>query len=62
MIAVIGSALVAVAGLYLLMSPDAGDFAAFGWVFVGLGVLGTVLNLVLRARNRWSPSRHERRR
>jgi hypothetical protein len=49
-IAIIGSVLVALAGVYLLLSADAGDFAAFGWLFVVLGVVGALGNLVMRAR------------
>ena len=58
MIAIIGSVGVALAGLYLLLSPDAAGMAVFGWVFSTfltggvLGVLGAVANTAMRARTR----------
>ena len=52
MIAVVGSAAVALAGLYLLLVPAAAGLALFGWLFVVLGAAGVVMNLALRARSR----------
>ena len=43
---------VVLAGVYLLLTPDAADLAVFAWMFVVLGALGAVANLVLRARTR----------
>ena len=52
MLAVVVSAAVVLAGVYLLLTPDAAGVAAFGWLFVVLGVAGGVMTLVLRARTR----------
>ena len=43
---------VVLAGVYLLLTPDAADLAVFAWMFVALGAIGAVANLVLRARTR----------
>jgi hypothetical protein len=51
-IAILGSVAVALAGLYLLLAQDSADLAVFGWVFVVLGTVGAVLNLLMRARTR----------
>ena len=50
MIAIIGSVGVALAGLYLLLSPDAAGMAVLGWLFLVLGVLGAVATTAMRAR------------
>jgi hypothetical protein len=56
-IAIIACVLVAVAGVYLVLSPDAAGYAAFGWLFLVLGAAGAVGNLLLRARTRQRPGR-----
>jgi uncharacterized membrane protein HdeD (DUF308 family) len=45
------SALVAVAGLFLVITADA-EFRLFGWLLLVLGVLGMVSPFVMRARRR----------
>ncbi len=45
------SALVALAGLFLVITADA-DFRLFGWLLLLLGVLGVVSRFVVRPRRR----------
>jgi hypothetical protein len=45
------SALVALAGLFLVITAEAG-YRLFGWFLLVLGVLGMVSPFVLRARRR----------
>ena len=50
--AVVGSVLLAAAGLWLLLYQGDSEFGAFGWVLLVVGVLFTVVNVVLRNRTR----------
>jgi hypothetical protein len=45
------SALVAVAGLFLVITADA-DYRLFGWFLLGLGVLGVASRFLVRPRRR----------
>jgi ABC-type transporter Mla maintaining outer membrane lipid asymmetry permease subunit MlaE len=57
MIAIIVSAVVALAGMYLLRNPDAAGLAGFAWMFLISGTIGVVLNLALWAHTRRQPGR-----
>ena len=46
--AAVGSVLIAAAGLWLLLYQGDSEFGPFGWVFLVVGVLFMVVNVVLR--------------
>jgi drug/metabolite transporter (DMT)-like permease len=50
MVAIIVSAVVAVAGLWLVVGQSGTDMEAFGWLLLVVGVASLVVNLVLRRR------------
>ena len=45
------SAVVALAGLFLVITSDA-EFRLFGWLFLALGLLGIASRLLVRPRRR----------
>jgi hypothetical protein len=49
-VAVVVSAVVAVAGLWLVVSQSGTDMEAFGWLVLVVGVASLVVNLLLRRR------------
>jgi hypothetical protein len=46
--AAVGSVLITAAGLWLLLYQGDSEFGPFGWVFLVVGVLFMVVNVVLR--------------
>lgn len=50
--AAVGSVMIAGAGLWLLLYQGDSEFGPFGWVFLVVGVLFMVVNVVLRNRTR----------
>lgn len=44
--ATIVSVLVAVAGIYLVQQPDI-TVRVFGWTFIVIGVIGTIINIIM---------------
>jgi hypothetical protein len=50
MVAIIVSAVVAVAGLWLVVGQAGTDMAAFGWLLLVVGVVSLAVNLFLRHR------------
>jgi hypothetical protein len=52
MLAIVVSAVVALAGIYLLRDPDSAGLSGFAWMFLISGAVGVVLNLALWAHTR----------
>ena len=57
MVAIVVSALVTLAGLYLVLDGSAGGMTVIGWMLLVVGAAGVVGNLYLRSRGIRPPRR-----
>ncbi len=57
MVAILVSALVALAGLYLVLGGSAGGMTVIGWMLLVVGAAGVAGNLYLRSRGVRPPRR-----